>query len=395
MNVILWGVATACTAAAHNYGTLLAARIFLGIFEAAIAPSLMLISSQWYTKSEAAPRFSIWYAGLGVGQIIGGIVSFAFQQVKNEPMAGWKIMFIVLGLVTVLIGFITFFFLPDSPMKARFLSKFEKVTLLKHVAVNQTGVSYKRVTPRQIIEVFCDVQLWLMVILTILVSARMVNILVRSQADQTMKPSISSGVVTTYSATLIHNFGFSPPHAALLNMPSGVVSIISTLVVGYGVQYTSNRWAWYVVCCVPGILGGGLMSFATKTQAAQLVGIYLVNGITAALIIIYQWTASNIAGHTKRVISVTLISGSFSVGNIIGPKTFEAKDAPQYIPAKITVLATQSAGALMAFVLFAYYVWANKRKEACPTDSLGDARGEEALWEDRTDKENKTFRYVY
>ena len=171
-NVILWGIATACTAAAHDYGTLLAARIFLGVFEAAIAPSLMLVSSQWYTKSEAAPRFSIWYAGLGVGQIIGGIVSFAFQQVKHESIAGWKIMFVVLGLVTVLIGFITFFFLPDTPMKARFLSKSEKVILLKHVAVNQTGVSYKRVNPRQIIEVFGDVQLWLMVFLTILVSAQ-------------------------------------------------------------------------------------------------------------------------------------------------------------------------------------------------------------------------------
>lgn len=201
--------------------------------------------------------------------------------------------------------------------------------------------------------------------------------------------------MTTYSATLIRNFGFSPPHAALLNMPSGVVSIISTLVVGYGVQYTSNRWAWYVACCVPGILGGGLMSFATKSQAAQLAGIYLVNGITAALIIVYQWTASNVAGHTKRVISVALISGSFSVGNIIGPQTFEAKDAPQYIPAKIAVLATQSAGALMAAVLFAYYVWANKRKEVSPMDPLVDGHGEEALWEDRTDKENKTFRYVY
>ncbi len=95
-NVILWGIATACTAAAKDYHTLLAARIFLGIFEAAIAPSLMLISSQWYTKSEAAPRFSIWYAGLGLGQIIGGVLSYAFQEVHHRSFAGWKIMFVIL-----------------------------------------------------------------------------------------------------------------------------------------------------------------------------------------------------------------------------------------------------------------------------------------------------------
>ncbi|TKA72539.1 hypothetical protein B0A49_04233 [Cryomyces minteri] len=364
-NVVLWGVATACTAAAHDYHSLLAVRIFLGIFEAAIAPSLMLISSQWYTKSEQAPRFSIWYAGLGLGQIIGGVLSFAFQQIKHHPaLSGWRIMFVVLGCVTVTIGFVTIWLLPDTPMRARFLSEAEKVALLRHVAANQTGIANTRFKYSQILAI-----------------------------------SISSGVVTTYSATLIRNFGFSPPNAALLNMPSGIVSILSTLIVGYGVRLTSHRWAWLVACCVPGILGGGLMSFASNhNRAAQLAGVYLVNAITATLIIIYQWTAANVAGQTKRVVAVALVSGSFSVGNIIGPQTFQAKDAPQYIPAKITVLATQAAGALVAGVLFLYYVWANKRKNAVKPGikSVGsDGLSEQHLWENQTDKENKTFRYVY
>ncbi|KAI4170907.1 MAG: hypothetical protein LQ343_004671 [Gyalolechia ehrenbergii] len=378
-NVVLWGIATACTAAAHNYASLMAARIFLGIFEAAIAPCLILISSQWYTKSEAAPRFSIWYAGLGVGQIIGGIVSYAFQQVKNPAFSGWKIMFIVLGLVTVIIGMVTFFILPDTPMQARFLSEREKLMLLKHVSINQTGIRNKNYKVSQALEILRDVQLWLMVLLTILIS-------------------ISSGVITTYSATLIRNFGYKPPTAALLNMPSGIVSIASTFIVGYGVRHTSNRWAWIAACCVPGILGGGLMSFYTGSKAGQLAGIYLVNTITATLIVIYQWTGANVAGQTKRVISVALISGSFSVGNIIGPQTFQAKDAPDYIPAKITVLATQAAAALISFLLFLYYVWANKRKDtplASAESQRVGGRSEAQLWEDQTDKQNPTFRYVY
>jgi H+/gluconate symporter-like permease len=137
------------------------------------------------------------------------------------------------------------------------------------------------------------------------------------------------------------------------------------------------------------------MSFATGNRAASLAGIYLVNAITATLIIIYQWTASNVAGHTKRVIAVSLISGSFSVGNIVGPQTFQAKDAPQYIPAKITVLATQAAGALVAVVLFLYYKWANKGKNATPAEIESSEQRAEHLWDDQTDKENDTFRYVY
>ena len=170
VNVVLWGIATACTAAAKNYHGLLVARIFLGIFEAAIAPSLMLIGSMYYTKSEQAPRFSLWYCGLGVGQIIGGIVSFAFQKVHNPSFHGWRVMFIVLGLVTVLIGLATIFLLPDTPMKARFLSEAEKVALLRHVSVNETGISNKHYKLSHILEAVMDLQLWLMTILTILVS---------------------------------------------------------------------------------------------------------------------------------------------------------------------------------------------------------------------------------
>ncbi len=211
--------------------------------------------------------------------------------------------------------------------------------------------------------------------------------------------SVSSGVVTTYSATLIRNFGYSSPNAALLNMPSGIVSIAATLLVGFGVRRTSHRWAWLAACCVPGILGGGLLSFQQRNKAAALAGIYLVNSIVATLIIIYQWTVANCAGQTKRVVASALIAGSFSVGNIIGPQTFQSKDAPDFIPAKITVLATQAAGAFLSVVLFGYYVFANKRKDRKygPVSSMEGVAGEAEAerWANRTDMQNARFRYVY
>jgi H+/gluconate symporter-like permease len=87
-----------------------------------------------------------------------------------------------------------------------------------------------------------------------------------------------------------------------------------------------------------------------------------VNAVVATLPILYQWTAANCAGHTKRAFASALVAGSFSVRNIIGPQTFQARDAPEYHPAKIAVLATQAAAAVLLFVLFLYYVWDNKRR---------------------------------
>ncbi|KAI2732353.1 hypothetical protein CBS147332_1492 [Penicillium roqueforti] len=373
-NVFLWGVAAAASSGARGYRSLLAARIFLGIFEATVGPSLMLISSQYYTRSEQAPRFTVWYMGLGVAQIIGGIISFGFQHVHHALLDSWRIMFLVLGLVTTVVGGLTFFFIPDTPMKATWLSDNEKVALLQHVSENQTGVWSTNLNLKQIREAVLDIQLWLLTVTTILIS-------------------VSSGVVTTYSSTLIAGFGFSGPISALLNTPSGIVSIFFTLLVGFGIRRTSNRWAWNVLCTIPGIIGGGLLSFLPKSnKAGVLIGIYLVNAIVATLPILYQWTMANCAGHTKRAFASALVAGSFSVGNIIGPQTFQSYDAPEYRPAKIAVLATQAAAALLSVVLFFYYKWQNHRRDQ--TKSGVDA-ADQTRWAGLTDKQNHSFRYVY
>ena len=78
-------------------------------------------------------------------------------------------MFVVLGVLTIAAGIITFVVLPDTPMTAGFLSPAEKVALLKHVSVNQTGIENRHFRMSQVLEIFKDIQLWLMVILTILV----------------------------------------------------------------------------------------------------------------------------------------------------------------------------------------------------------------------------------
>jgi len=169
-NVMLWGIATAAGAAATSYQTLLASRIFLGVFEATIGPSLLLISSQWYTKSEQAPRFSFWYLGLGLGQIVGGAVSYGFQHVTPAAaLSGWRTMFIVLGVLTVVIGACTALFLPDTPMKARWLTDSEKVALLKHVSVNRTGIESRKFRITEILEALADPQLYLMILSVVLV----------------------------------------------------------------------------------------------------------------------------------------------------------------------------------------------------------------------------------
>lgn len=64
--VLCWGITLSCMSAANNFGGLLAARFFLGAFEASIAPAFIAITQMWWRRREQTVRTSYWYAMNGV-----------------------------------------------------------------------------------------------------------------------------------------------------------------------------------------------------------------------------------------------------------------------------------------------------------------------------------------
>lgn len=262
INVMLWGVTVACTAACSSFGSLLAVRIILGALEAVISPALVLITSTWYQRAEASPRYGIWYCGLGGGQILGGILSFAFQHITSKSFEGWRVMFLVVGIVNIFTGVGVVFLLPASPQEAGFLTEEEKSVVLARLAVNLDGMQEKTTKKSQILDAFLDPQIWLLCLITVLCS-------------------LPSGVITTFSSTLIRNFGYNSKQSALLNIPSGVISILSTMFAMCAVGRGFERWISIVGLVVPVIIGGGLMSFLNKkNQGGLLAGIYLINCVS-------------------------------------------------------------------------------------------------------------------
>jgi hypothetical protein len=116
---------------------------------------------------------------------------------------------------------------------------------------------------------------------------------------------------------------------------------------------------------------------------------------------VQQWAMANVSGHTKRAFMAAAMSACHGIGNIIGPQTFQDKDRKNnYLPAKITVLASQVTCALFFVALWQYYLWENKRRdkkhkvEALEDDTGVELTTEES-WAGLTDKQNKIFRYIY
>ena len=81
---------------------------------------------------------------------------------------------------------------------------------------------------------------------------------------------------------------------------------------------------------------------------------------------------------------------SFCVGNVIGPETFQAKDAPQYIPAQMTIVIVLSFSILITLSLMFLYSRENKKRDR--QGHVETPRNYEFM--DLSDKENMNFRYL-
>ena len=144
--IIAWGTVLACFAAVENFAGAVAIRFMLGVCEAAVTPGFALITSQWYTKKEQGTRTGIWFSFNGWAQIFGGLVAYGIAVgTRKHPAAieGWKIVFLLTGLLTACIGIIFWFTVPDNQMNARWLKEEDRILAIERIRVNQQGVGNK------------------------------------------------------------------------------------------------------------------------------------------------------------------------------------------------------------------------------------------------------------
>jgi ACS family allantoate permease-like MFS transporter len=161
--VIAWGVTLACFAAVTNFAGAVAIRFFLGVFEAAVTPGFALLTSQWYTKEEQGSRTGIWFSFNGFAQIFGGVVAYGIAkgtEAHPAAIAGWKIVFLLTGLLTAAVGVIFFFTVPDNQLNARWLSKEDRILAIERIRVNQQGVGNKHFKWYQLREALADPLTW-------------------------------------------------------------------------------------------------------------------------------------------------------------------------------------------------------------------------------------------
>jgi MFS transporter, ACS family, allantoate permease len=158
-NIMIWGIVLACMAACKDWASLMVVRTFLGVFEASVTPGFALFTSQWYRQHEQGGRTGLWFSFNGFAQIVGGMVAYGIAkgtEAGQTSLAGWKIMFLWTGLTTFVFGVLLFLFMPDNPLKARFLNTQERILVIERIRGNQQGVGNRHFKKYQFIEALKD-----------------------------------------------------------------------------------------------------------------------------------------------------------------------------------------------------------------------------------------------
>ncbi|KAI5956865.1 DAL5 [Candida jiufengensis] len=371
--IIIWGMILALCSV-PKYPGFIALRTILGMLESAVTPAFTIITSQWYKRDEQFLRTAWWFASNGIGTIVGsGIAYGLYIHQESYSLPAWKLVFVVTGVLTIFLGFVIATHIPDAPTKAWFLTEEEKVLVVERIRSNQQGFGNRRFKKNQFIEALTDHRTWLFFLYS-------------------LSSNIPNGGITSFGTILLNEqFGFTKSKSLLMQMPQGAVEIVGCTLFAYFAKFVKSRMLVAIGTTAVVVMAECLLAFAPSNQG-KLAGLYLYTLGPIGFICLISQIASSVAGHTKKITVNAIYLIAYCVGNLIGPQTFIATQAPDYNGAKIAIVICGIISLLCLIAIYISYILENKRRDNLPPVDMSHIENYE--FADLTDKENPNFRYA-
>ncbi|KAH9951750.1 MFS general substrate transporter [Amylocystis lapponica] len=383
-NIVAWGVIMMLQAIPHTLGPFFVTRLLLGMLESCVAPILILIISMFYKKNEQARRITWFYLMNGTASIVGGFIAYGVSFDANSSIAKYKIIYLLLGGLAILVGIAVLIWMPDSPLHAHFLTKEERIAVVERIRDDQGGTENKTIKKDQLIEAVTDIRTWLVVLSTLLTN-------------------IPNGGLANFIST--QNFGYTAKQTLILSTPGGLIGIASAVLCGWYSDKKGERVLPIAWALIPTIIGAAMLVGldGSDKKGALLFAIYIIGAYGSSLAILYAYNASNTSGHTKKVTVNAMTLAAFCVANIVGTETFLPKDAPQYIQGKISILVLLSSQFFLCFILRWINLRLNRKKQKFIaelkaangwTDADVERERQRHAFLDMTDHQNPYFVYT-
>jgi ACS family tartrate transporter-like MFS transporter len=134
--MITWGIVSTCTMFVRDARGFYMVRILLGIAEAGFFPGVVLYLSYWFPARQRARAVACFMMASPLSGAIGGPLSGNLLEYTDGAcgLSGWQWLFLIEGIPSVVLGFVTWWYLTDRPEQARWLTAEERSRLSERMA---------------------------------------------------------------------------------------------------------------------------------------------------------------------------------------------------------------------------------------------------------------------
>ncbi|BCR86611.1 putative allantoate permease of the major facilitator superfamily [Aspergillus chevalieri] len=386
-SLFCWALLVGVHPAVRTGREMMAVRFLLGLTESQIVPSTAILHQAFFPPKKSPWVQLLWWTAGSLANVM--LTMVAYKLIKDDNagtliggIASWKWLHIICAIVTFAIFLPLVFFLPNTPVEAKWLSTEEKVHTIEMIRRTRAGIVNSTWKWDQVKECFLDIKSWLFIF------HMFFNELPNNTSAQT--PLILVG------------FGFTPAQSALFNIAKplwGMVLILLSATLLYatnlGTGYTCALS--YIPCLVGGIIE---LSSPWSNKVALVVGTQ-ISSFKPSYLLGLNWAGTTTTGHTKKLCLMSSCIVAAAVANMISPEFWQSKYSPRYVLPWSFMTAFWFISPMMCLIIRFYLNHQNKlREKALWLGEQGQEQGSESEEDSRggflgdmTDRENPRFVY--
>jgi MFS family permease len=114
--MMAWGTVSWGQSWMHDRTSFYLGRAFIGLCEGGFIPGVILFATYFYKSKELAVRLAVFWSTLNVARVISALLAAGILEMRGiGGKPGWFWLFLLEGLLTVVIAFFSFLYLPSSP----------------------------------------------------------------------------------------------------------------------------------------------------------------------------------------------------------------------------------------------------------------------------------------
>ncbi|KAF4126626.1 Sugar (and other) transporter [Geosmithia morbida] len=294
------------------------------------------------TGNQYLTGLTLYFVGYVIFEGIGKMAGVVWDN-------GWRWIFILEGIATVVIAFGAFWFIQNYPETSGFLNPAERRFIHDRLTADSDAMRQEKFTWAAVGEALRDPSCWLY-----------------GLGFHTM--SLPLYTLSLFMPTIIKDLGYQAAVAQLLTIPPYAVSFVTTLTVAVFSERTGQRAVFIAGSSVVGAIGYVILLANTDPTArpgvSYLGTFFAAAGIYPATALVLSWPAINVSGQTKRAIANAMQISIGNLGAVMGTQLYRSDDGPRFVVGHSLALAYLVANAAVVTVLAWRLRRQNKEREA-------------------------------